>query len=211
MKTVGEILKSARKKNKLSIDEVSQATKINKRYISAIEANQFSQLPPSAFTKGFLKNYAKLVDINPEQVLAIFRRDYDFDDRGRIIPRGLTQPPPTNKSLFQPRTLQIASISLIAVLVFGFFIFQIIQFNSPPPLHVLSPVENQEVQNPVIISGNTDPQATLKINNRTISLTQDGSFQTEISLTPGQHSLIIESSSRSNKSTTIIRNIFVNQ
>jgi cytoskeletal protein RodZ len=209
MKTVGEIIKSARLEKNLTLTDISRETRINLKYLEAIEANDFQNLPPATFTKGFMQNYAKAVGLNPQNILAIFRRDYDSDERGRIIPRGLADPVRSPINFFNPTTTTIITSVVFAVIIIGFFIRQIIAFQSAPPLEISLPLENALVISPVTVSGKTHPQATLTINNQPVTVSDSGAFETTVVLTPGEHSLIITTQSRSGKTRTLERLVTV--
>jgi hypothetical protein len=209
MKTVGEILKTARVANKLSLEDISRETRINLKYLEAIEANDFHSLPPATFTKGFMQNFAKTIGLDPQNVLAIFRRDYDADERGRIIPRGLAEPVRFSFNLFTPTTTTITLSIIFGLLIVGFFVRQIIEFQSAPVLQIDIPLEQAQVTSPVIISGKTHPQATLTVNKQPITINDNGTFSSSITLSPGEHTLVITAVGRSGKERTIQRVIFV--
>jgi cytoskeletal protein RodZ len=209
MKTVGDLLKNARLAKNITLEQIAFHTKINKKYLSAIEANEFSQLPPAAFAKGFLHTYAVLVDIDPKTVLAIFRRDYDQDDRGRIIPRSLTQPIRPMVPGITPNILTLVISLGIGALIIGFFMRQIIQFSAPPKLNVIEPTENSVLISPVTIRGVTDIEANVTINNRPVTINSNGEFNLESPLTEGQHTLVVVAVSRSGKKTTVERIVYV--
>lgn len=209
MRTVGEILRKARLEKKLSLEDVGNTTKITISYLEAIEANDFKQLPASAFTKGFLQNYAKVVDLNPHHVLAIFRRDYDQDDRGMIVPRSLAEAPRKSFSLMTPRASWMGLSILIGLFVVGFFARQIWLFQSAPTLELLEPGEQAQVSSPVMVTGQTQSHAQVTINNRSVAVDDAGTFEARIPLTLGEHTLIVSATSRSDKTRTIERLITV--
>lgn len=209
MKTVGEILRRARQEAKLTLVDIAQTTRINLKYLEAIETNQFASLPPAAFTKGFIQNFAKAVNLNPKNVLAIFRRDYDQDQRGRIIPRGLTEPVKAPISFFNPTTTTLIFSSVLGLIILAFFIRQIIIFLSAPSLALSQPNNYIQTTSPVTVVGDTQPQATITINQRLINVDDDGHFQAQITLPPGEHTLIITATSRSQKSRSLERYLTV--
>lgn len=209
MKTVGEILKKARLEKELTIEDISLSTKINPTYIDAIESNDFTKLPPSAFTKGFMQNYAKVVDLDPKVVLAIFRRDYDQDEKGRIVPRSLETPVKNPKINFSPTNISIVASVVISLIIVAFFVRQIINFNTAPDLSVEKPAENAQVTSPVEIFGQTHPEATVTVNNQTIKVETDGHFSSNLNLTLGEHTLVITAVSRNDKERTLQRIIQV--
>lgn len=209
MKTVGDILKAARTEKGYTVDQIATYTRINKKYLDAIEQNEFHKLPPAAFTKGFLHTYASIVDVNPQTVLAIFRRDYDQDDRGRIIPRSLVEPIRPAFPAITPSMLTVGLSVLAGLLIIGFFIRQIIQFSAAPPVTLAEPVHNAMLISPVTVRGSTDVQASVTVNNKSTTVDGNGDFSVELQLTPGEHTIIVVAASRSGKKTTVERVIYV--
>lgn len=92
MITVSEVLKKTRKKENLSLEELSQRTKIREKYLLALEKGEWQKLPGLAYIKGFLKSYAEAVNLDPEQVLALFRREFKQEREIKLLPRGFWQP-----------------------------------------------------------------------------------------------------------------------
>lgn len=67
--TIGEKLRSAREANHLSLVELQEKTKIQLRYLEAIENDQFKSLPGEYNTKLFLRSYARCVGIDPDEII----------------------------------------------------------------------------------------------------------------------------------------------
>jgi len=63
MKSVGEQLKAAREAKGLSLNDISQITRINRKYLEEIEQNITPQLPPT-YVNAFLKAFAREVDLD---------------------------------------------------------------------------------------------------------------------------------------------------
>ncbi len=66
----GEVLRAARQAQHRSIDEVAQRTRINRRFLEAIESGDLAQLPPGPYTRAFLREYARAVGCTVPQELA---------------------------------------------------------------------------------------------------------------------------------------------
>lgn len=75
MKNTGQILKEAREKKGISIAEVSLATKINSRILTAMEQGNLSKLPPKTFLRGFVHSYAQFLGLDPDVVLKTFQEE----------------------------------------------------------------------------------------------------------------------------------------
>jgi cytoskeletal protein RodZ len=65
----GENLKRERELRHISLREISEATKINLRYLDALEKNEFRHLPGGVFNKGFIRAFAQYIGIDPEAMV----------------------------------------------------------------------------------------------------------------------------------------------
>src|SRR5918996_3829104 len=66
---VGEKLRRAREQRGVSLDEAAQATRISKRYLQALEEDSpLDDLLNPAYARLFLRNYAKYLNLDPDEV-----------------------------------------------------------------------------------------------------------------------------------------------
>lgn len=70
MESVGEYLRRQREARRMSLEEVARATRVPIASMERLEAGQFDELPGEVFVRGFLKSYARAVDIPSDEVLA---------------------------------------------------------------------------------------------------------------------------------------------
>ena len=70
MPSFGEKLRREREKRSITLDEISQSTKIGTRMLQALEEDRFSQLPGGIFNKGFVRAYAHHVGLDEDQTVA---------------------------------------------------------------------------------------------------------------------------------------------
>ena len=70
--SIGPLLKHARETQGLSLDQVASATRIQRKYLQALEDEQFSVLPEPVFTKGFVRTYARSLGMDEHDVLRRF-------------------------------------------------------------------------------------------------------------------------------------------
>lgn len=68
----GESLRKERELRGISLEDISAQTKVNIRFLEAIEHDDLSALPAKAFAKGFLRSYARAVGLDEALVLTNF-------------------------------------------------------------------------------------------------------------------------------------------
>jgi cytoskeleton protein RodZ len=69
MGAFGNKFRQAREKKQLSYEDVSRVTKIGSRMLRAIEEENFDLLPGGVFNKGFIRSYAKHLDLDPDEAV----------------------------------------------------------------------------------------------------------------------------------------------
>ena len=79
---IGDLLRREREKKGLSHSDVENATKIRVRYIQAMETEQFQIIPGEVYRLGFLKNYARLLDLDPDAIITRYKSALESTDRG---------------------------------------------------------------------------------------------------------------------------------
>src|SRR5438552_7132090 len=68
MTSVGATLRSERLRRNLSLDQISRELKIAGRFLEAIETEHFERLPGGLFAKSFVRQYARLLDLDDQDL-----------------------------------------------------------------------------------------------------------------------------------------------
>ena len=72
---VGTRLKEAREEKDISLDTLQETTKIQKRYLRAIEEENFDVLPGKFYARAFIKEYATALNLNVDELFEEFKDD----------------------------------------------------------------------------------------------------------------------------------------
>lgn len=198
MKTVGELLVNARTKKGITIEELSLITKIDPNHLTNLENNNFAKLPSATFIKGFIRNVASALGENPNELIAVFRRDFKTP---KTSPNLITADKFKSKKIFQfsPQTSVVIFVSLVFIFYLG---IQLRAYIIPPRLKISQPQANAVVNSPVIIEGKTDPNSIIQINQEVpISPDTSGYFISNLLLSPKETELIIISTNRFGRAT----------
>lgn len=75
METAGALLKSHRLKKNKSLRDIADATKIGIAALQAIEGDRREFLPPPSYVRGFIRVYAREIDLDPEEVLELYEQE----------------------------------------------------------------------------------------------------------------------------------------
>ncbi|RMC46166.1 RodZ family helix-turn-helix domain-containing protein [Lactobacillus sp. ESL0230] len=75
MADIGDKLRSAREAKGLSIEDVEKATKIQGRYLTAIEQNDFDKLPGDFYVRAFIRQYAQVVGLDGKELLNEYHQE----------------------------------------------------------------------------------------------------------------------------------------
>lgn len=197
MKTVGEFLANARCKKGITIEKLSLATKIDPDHIKNLEKNRFDKLPPATFIKGFIRNIAGVLNQDPDELIAVFRRDY-------LSPQStLTVASTKNKIKKKIQINSQLALTILGIAVFILYLgFQLRAYIVPPKLEITQPPPKAVVVSPLVIEGLTDPGSIIQVNQNTpLQPDSSGYFITNLSLPPMETSLEIKSTNRFGRTT----------
>jgi cytoskeleton protein RodZ len=75
--TAGQRLQAAREARNIERSEVARWLKLDEKYIRAIEEDDEEHLPGPVFIAGYIRNYAKLVDLSPDQLVQEFTKTHE--------------------------------------------------------------------------------------------------------------------------------------
>lgn len=209
-KTVGELLKEKRTFHRLSLENLSQKTKIKIEYLDALENNEFKKLPAASFVRGYIKTYARIFRFDHQPLIALLRRDFKESAKGTLVPREFIKPILKKRQLSNPITIFALGLASVFIVLLSYVGVQWYNLQKPPRLEVSSPQEDALVSSQVVVEGQTLPDAIVSVNAQPVALQQDGSFSAEVYLPKeGIFTITIEATDRREKSSIVQRTVYV--
>lgn len=210
MKTVGQILKESREGRFYTLEEVEKATKIRKELLVALEADDYNKLPPSTFVQGFIKNYAQFLGLSQDKLLAIFRREFADKRHRPYVMEAFAKPLKEGHFRITPAKFFGLVITLLVLSFFTYLWFQYRQFVGPPQLTLISPADQSTFDNTIIIvSGTTDPEVKVLINDQEVMVGIDGSFKEEVALSSPFNKINVVAISKFGQKNQIERMVYL--
>lgn len=187
------LLKNTRLDRELDLLEISKKLKIPVKSLTAIENEDIVNFPQEPYCSLIVKDYADFLGLNGSNILCLFRRDFDQKKKNKNNTRQLFS--------FTPQFTFKVSIIVILILFSLYLVFEYIKFNQPPKLKVNWPLDAVITNTSINLTGTTDIESTIRINDDLIIVDNQGNFNKKIDLTEGENRITIESKSPSGKVT----------
>ncbi|OMC82831.1 hypothetical protein BK130_08775 [Viridibacillus sp. FSL H8-0123] len=148
MTELGARLKEARLSKGYSLDDLQEITKIQKRYLSAIEEGNYSIMPGTFYVRAFIKQYAEAVDLSADELLETYKSEVPANKTVESTTTATIQQPQSRRSLskipskgfmdLMPK-LVVALFIIIAIVVI-WVLFQNKADNSTPDIKNEAPI-----------------------------------------------------------------------
>jgi cytoskeletal protein RodZ len=125
---LGNRLKEARETKGLTLDDLQEITKIQKRYLAGIEEGNFEVIPGKFYVRAFIKQYAEAVDLDPESLFEEFRNEIPSVHDQNITEQLSRTQTRTNVAKETSRFLDnlpklVTALIIIAIVVIGWYFF----------------------------------------------------------------------------------------
>jgi len=118
----GEELRREREIRSISLKEIADATKISKRFLEALERNDHKTLPAPVFTRGFVREYARYLGLNSDEMVNRYNYAASGDERiektahlERLVQ--LQNPPPPKQGIPPPYARIDRNIYILAAIM----------------------------------------------------------------------------------------------
>ena len=127
MDDFGGKLRQARERRGISLRQIAASTKISAAALEALERNDISKLPGGIFSRAFVRSYASEVGLDPEETVREFLARFDQEPPSA---EAIAAVIPEQERTYQEqqrkaaRTLGIAGVAVVIVVVVSFFVFR---------------------------------------------------------------------------------------
>ena len=127
---LGTRLKEARLSKGYSLDDLQEITKIQKRYLVAIEEGNYSIMPGTFYVRAFIKQYADAVGLDAEEILDEFKKEIPHQPKEEVA-QSISHSPTRRKlsarstnRLLETMPKIIVGLFIIVILIASWFLFQ---------------------------------------------------------------------------------------
>lgn len=118
--TPGAALSGARKAAGLSVADVAAQMRLSPRQVEALEADRYTELPGAVFVRGFIRNYARVLKLDPVPLLNALEPTLDDDAPLRVRATSGTLPLAARRDHARPLLIVFCSIFVVVVAAGGY-------------------------------------------------------------------------------------------
>ncbi len=166
---VGDMLHAAREKKGVDLYRAERDTKIRARHLAALEAGDLAELPGTVYVKGFLRNYALYLGLDPAEVMARWQDPQATPPRSSagvavvVPPQPLTDP--RGGFTITPGVVVAGILAVIALAFAGYVGLQLARFSQVPTLTLDGQLVRTLAANQkdIVISGTAPGAATVDV------------------------------------------------
>ena len=217
-----ERLLAARERKGVDLYRAERDTKIRARYLAALERGDYRELPGAVYTKGFLRNYALYLGLDPDEVLLQWRRERGDPREPQAViavPRPIAAP---RRGLTFSPSLIVFALLVFFVFAFGVYLsVQLLRFAKPPTIAVTDPavavLDVDETATSYLLRGTSAPKASVSVatpgrDAYNVSADADGLWTQKVDLRRGRNQFEVtavdpETGKKSESAVSLIINV----
>jgi cytoskeletal protein RodZ len=189
------VLRTAREAKGVDLARVERDTKIRERYLAAMEAGDYSDLPGAVYTRGFLRNYGAYLGLEPEYLIDLYRLESSAATERPALPSS-PRPLATRRSrafVVTPGAIGAALLTIVVGGLVAWIGYQFVTFARTPELRITEPAGNLSsyAELTLTVRGVTAPNARVAVSNLaenpTVTADEEGEFEVVVRLVPGSN------------------------
>ncbi|MBN2107370.1 MAG: helix-turn-helix domain-containing protein, partial [Deltaproteobacteria bacterium] len=118
--SAGSFLKAERLKKNKSLKDIADSTRIGIFTLEALESDKTELLPPEAYVRGFIKVYARELDISPDEPLALYTAQVQAGNAAEAATEAKHAARPFPIPIYAVPVIAGAVVLLLCALFFGY-------------------------------------------------------------------------------------------
>src|SRR5690625_216558 len=170
---IGVRLKEAREAKNLSLESLQETTKIQKRYLVAIEQGDFHVLPGKFYARAFIKEYALAVGLNPDELLEEYKSEIpSTEDESMVQYSRIQRSNKENRRERNPANFSFIPTVTVVLLVIAIFFAAWFFYQKATSNSNSAPVEGEN-DDEIVYNTGDDEDENADNEGQTEDLTED--------------------------------------
>lgn len=206
---LGEKLRKLREESGPSPEQFATQAGIQQKYVVALEAGHYGQLPGEVYIRNFLRKYAEAFHVSPARLLELYEQERVLVRHIGPIHR-LPQAAPETQAPDIYQILKIlGSLGILCALLayLGITVYRVI---TPPALSVFAPAEDMITHElSLVVSGTAEKESLVRINGQEVVLDPNGGFVERIDLQQGLNVIKVSAKKPHSREQMLYRKVIV--
>ena len=182
----------------VTMEQAAEDTRIREKFLRALESGDYQSLPGTVYTKGFLRNYAEYLNLDPEETLALYTGERGGSEPVRTF--APMKPLVKRTFIFTPTVLVPVVVLAGIVLFIGYVYYQFTNFAIAPHVDITDPAGDAVSQSAeYTIKGRTNPDGRITVRVspgldtiNDVRPARDGTFSVTVPLKPGPNHVEVQ-------------------
>lgn len=207
---VGETLRQGREGAGHTVEELAARTRIQPRFLRALEEGKWKDLPEDVYVRSFVKGVAGALGIGSDELLVRLDEELALAARGGGRGKFAATPPrpPRAGFVLTERTTRAAAAALLVAAAALVLTFQIRALIRAPALLIDFPPEDFTTSSSIVrVRGRTVSETALTVNSIPIAPRSDGTFEEPVALEPGVNLITITAKKRRSRTAAVERHV----
>lgn len=211
VETISEQLRSARQDKNIKLEKVARETRINIKYLDALEKGRFDLLPRGVYGKNYLVEYARYLRLDVQRLIDLFDEEVAPSTRSRQTELFNTQVVKRHYFLSVPRIMRAVIIGILVLIAALYLAFRLRALIAPPVLEILEPNDNIILnESNIELRGTTEPETNVSINGEQVISDAQGHFGKLISLKKGINFITVTARKKYGRERVEVRRVLRN-
>lgn len=205
--TLGNKLRALRRGQAVSLDMMEDRTRVQRKYLIALEQGDYEHLPAPLYTRNFIRSYARSLDADENYFLELYEEECgrcDLVDPMRM-PRQRVR---RIRFLVWNRFVKFGAVLAVILLLFGYLGWQIQSIVAPPEIVLFSPADESITLKAIsTVEGLVEEDTTVFVNGSQVIVNADRTFKTDVDLEKGLNVIVVEAERRYSRRAHVERRV----
>ncbi len=205
---LNKLFEKERKAKKMPFKLLSKETGISVRNLQKIEEGKWSDLPARIYIIDFLSRCEKALGLSSGHFVDVYNSEFKYQDDINLKVKKISK----KSFVVTPKIIAKSTFFLFIISILFYFVFQLSYLLGNPKLIVTSPKDDIITSTKdLVISGITQPDNKVYINDNELFVDSNGEFTEIIPLQPGLNTIKVKAKNRLNKEFLIIRRVILEE
>ncbi len=206
---LGEKLCKLREESGSTLEQFAMQAGIQPKFVQALEAGHYEQLPGDVYVRNFLRKYAEVFHVSPARLFELYEQERALIRHVGPIAK-LPQTVPAMQAPDIYRSLKILGALGILGALLIYLSVTVYRVVTPPTLSIAAPAEDLiTYELSLVVSGTAEKESRVRINGQEVVMDPNGGFAERIDLQRGLNVIKVSAKKQRSREQVLYRQVIV--